>query len=73
MRLSVNALEMVWFRSSLLKSKIDRLYYETDTYPELDALVADLKDMVLRLEIDTYTLWRNEAAEEEEKTGVLKP
>jgi hypothetical protein len=73
MRLSVNALEAVWFRSNLLKSKIDRLYKTTADYPELDGLVADLQDMVRRLEIDTYTLWRNEAAEEEEKTGVLKP
>lgn len=73
MRLSINALEAVWFRSNLLKSKIDRLYRATDDYPELDGLVADLCDMVRRLEIDTYTLWRNEAAEEEIRTGVVLP
>jgi hypothetical protein len=73
MRLSVNALEAVWFRSSLLKSKINRLYKTTDDYPELDNLVADLQDMIRRLEIDTYTLWRNEMAEEEMRTGVVVP
>lgn len=73
MRLSVNALETVWFRSNLLKSKIEQLYRETDDYPELDNLVADLRDMVLRLELETYSLWRNEAAEEEIRTGIICP
>ena len=73
MRLSVNALETIWFRSSLLQSKIDRLYKTTADYPELDGLVADLQDMVRRLELDTYSLWRNEAAEEEIRSGVVLP